>query len=472
MLSLYKSKSKIAVYDNDRPYTYEQVNCTVEKMMSYIHKYNVKKVAMHIEQGFFNYCLEWAAYLSGITFCCYDVDAPLERIKYCNDNFCPDIVVTNNNLEGIQTISFEEMLKSDNCNIPYMENKNEVAYVLFTSGSTGLPKGVMVKRIALENVVFWAKNNYSLDDESIYAQYSKNSFDLSVLDVFLGLSSGATLIPFVGINKLLPGRLIYKYKVTHWHSVPSAFIALQNRRDLNAEILSSIKTIVFCGETLYPQLVNSIFEANAKVNLWNTYGPTEATIFCSAIRIDEKTKKIDAHNSISIGQPITKMQFEIDLGEQEGELLIIGENVAKGYLNNLTHSAFFTKTINGKPKAVYRSGDIVKKENGQYYFVCRKDNQVKIAGNRFDLDEITKVIHKLGYHCVSSILLGNLIYTFIQSVDFLSYTVEEISLELKKILPQYGIPSKIIFLDSLPLNSNGKVDKNKLKEIALSKGEN
>lgn len=472
MLKLYQSEKDIAVYDNDKPYSYAQFNSIVDKMIGYIYKHNIQKVAMLVEQGFFNYCLEWAAYLSGITFCCYDIDAPLERIKYCNQIFNPDIVVSNNILQGIETVCFEEILENNTTKKIARNAINEIAYVLFTSGSTGLPKGVMIKRIALENVVSWAKENYVISNKTVYAQYSKNSFDLSVLDIFLGLSSGATLIPFIGFNKLLPGGMIRKYKINHWHSVPSAFVALQNRHDLTHKTLSSMETIVFCGETLYPQLVNSILEAKPDVTVWNTYGPTEATIFCSAVKMDSQTFRTASHNSISIGRPINKIRFKLDSDTDEGELLIIGETVASGYLNNTDSSPFFDIVIDGVNIPAYHSGDIVKYENEEYYFICRKDNQVKIAGNRFDLDEITKALHTLGFFNVVSILFGNLIYTFIQRIDNLFYSVDELKSKLENFLPHYGIPSRIIFLDTIPLNSNGKVDKNKLKEIALSKGDN
>lgn len=465
MLSLFNSNHDIAVYDNYQSYSYLQVHSVVNKIISYIAINKVKRLAMRIEQGFENYCLEWAAYLSGIIFCCYDIDAPIERVKYCNDNFKPDIVVSNTNLEGIATCKFEDILTNQIVSEKPLDAPNEIAYVLFTSGSTGIPKGVMVKRIALENVVNWARVNYAVDNTTIYAQYSKNSFDLSILDIFLSLSSGAKLVPFIGANKLLPGKMIRECKITHWHSVPSAFIALQNRHELTAQTLSSIKTVVFCGETLYPQLVKNILMNKPNINLWNTYGPTEATIFCSAIQLTQSS------DNISIGKPISQMQFYIEGDSNEGELIIIGENVAKGYINNTDSNVFLTMKINGKTLPAYKSGDIVKCKENLYYFLFRKDNQVKIAGNRFDLDEITIVLNEMGFFSVASIVIGNLIYTFIQKPLKRTIQVSNIETMLKKRLPKYGLPSKIILLDELPLNSNGKIDKTKLKQIAINKGD-
>ena len=471
MLRLYKNSEEIAVCEDNKVFTYQQLNSTVDKMVGYLLAHDLKKVAMATEQGFFNYCLEWACYLSGATFCCYDIDAPIDRIKYCNQIFCPDIVVSDRELKDISTVTFESLLENN-----YRQSKqhfnNEVAYVLFTSGSTGQPKGVMVKRKALENVVLWAKENYSIDSSTVYAQYSKNSFDLSVLDIFLGISLGAKLIPFIGINKLLPGNLIRKYQITHWHSVPSAFIALQNRRDLTSETLASMKNIVFCGETLYTQLAENIFSSNPNVILWNTYGPTEATIFCSAIKLTKDTLQNFSHLNVSIGTPIVPMQFLIDSDSCEGELLIGGENVAIGYINNPDNPSFFEMSSGDSTLPIYRSGDIVKIVNFNYYFVCRKDNQVKVAGNRFDLDEISRVLHKIGFYNVASVLVGKLIVSFIQKQDKQNFSIEQIKVELEQQLPKYGVPTRIILLDEMPLNANGKIDKNKLKEIALSKGDN
>lgn len=472
LLNLYKEAHEAAVYENDKTYSYDEINVIVKKMSSYLVNRKIKKVAMLVEQGAMNYCLEWAAYLSGVTFCCYDIDAPLERILYCNQCFCPDLVVSNKEIEGINTLHFDDLLtETENINFGLLDCKNEVAYVLFTSGSTGQPKGVMIKRVALENVVIWAQKNYHIGVSTVYAQYSKNSFDLSVLDIFLGLSVGAKLVPFIGINKLLPGNLIRKYRISHWHSVPSAFVALQNRHDLTSETLASMKNIVFCGETLYIQLAENIFLSNPNVTVWNTYGPTEATIFCSSVKLTRETLGNFSLLNVSIGVPIEPMQFLIDSDTSEGELLIGGENIALGYINNPENQNFFEMKNGDHTLPIYRSGDIVKLENGNYYFVCRIDNQVKVAGNRFDLDEISRALHKAGYYNVASILVGNSIITFIQPQSGQDIAVEKIKTELEKQLPKYGVPTRILCLNEMPLNANGKIDKNKLKEIALNKGE-
>jgi D-alanine--poly(phosphoribitol) ligase subunit 1 len=271
------------------------------------------------------------------------------------------------------------------------------------------------------------------------------------------------LIPFKGIAKLLPGKLIRESCITHWHSVPSAFRALQNRRELTPETLSSFKTVVFCGETLYVDLAKEILKCNPNIALWNTYGPTEATVFCSALHVTEEKINSFKGPSVSIGQPIDTMYFSLGANTSEGELVLVGENVAKGYINDSDRNKFDSFSVNGKNYPSYRSGDYVRVSGGEYFFICRIDNQVKIRGNRFDMDEITYALQKIGCHGVVSIEQEGEIFTFVCSKNSdCPMSESEMQQYLRDKLPTYGVPYRIMLVDSFPLNTNGKIDKREL----------
>ena len=459
MLSIFNGLNSLSVMGNGTEHTYEELRERTFSISNKLNERHVKRIMIDLPQGFLAYCIMWASYISNVVFCCVNCDLPSNYKSYCIETFKPNLVIRSG--EDIDDIS-DKLL--------FLEEKvqhitEDTAYVLFTSGSTGRPKGISVKRSALENFVEWCSHNYSLSPGDIYGQYSNISFDLGVGDVFFGLATGATMVPIVGLQKLIPGQAIKDKRITFWHSVPSVIDLIIKRGDIEAGFLSSLKEATFCGEPLYPSQVETLLNYNENLRVWNTYGPTETTIFCSAIMINRCNYKEFSHKSVSIGVPITGFEFKyLKNSDKQTELVIYSKYVANGYLNDVENSGFIYDECTGE-SCGFKTGDIVDVFDGNIYFVGRVDSQIKIGGYRVDLNEIDSIIREKTSFASCSVFNQNKIVTFVEDTAFIDANLVLSAIE--ENLPPYYRPSRIKIIPSLPKNINGKYDRKILIENYL-----
>ena len=469
VLSIYKGDGILAVRTAKGEYSYKAFAEKAEALSSSLSQLGVRKILIDLPQCYNAYCLMWAAYLADITFCCINSESPQKYKQYCIDTFAPNIIVDNagkdegeQQIEAIVNGESSALLNLDKQESDSRFSSEKNAYVLFTSGSTGNPKGVAVKRKALENFVLWCKDNYSLSPADVYGQYSNISFDLGVGDVFFGISSGATMIPVTGIYKLVPGEAIKKYNITFWHSVPSVVDLLLQKGDISKEKMASLKEITFCGEALYPSQVEALFSALPNIKIWNTYGPTEATIFCSAISFTCDNYKRFSRNTMAIGVPLSGFSFETAETESGKELIIVGKHVAAGYVGKTEQNNFVFEQQSGDSCA-FCSGDIVELVDGNFYFVGRKDSQIKLNGYRVDLNEIDAVVRRETEYFSCSVFYNSKITTFVEKQAESDLSV--IQQAIAENLPKYYMPSKFMSVSKFPKNQNGKYDKKQLIEL-------
>ncbi len=456
MLRIYNDLRQIAVTENGINYTYDEFIQTVDNIIKVIKNKNVKRILIDLPQCYLGYCIIWASYITNTPFCCINNNLPENYKKYCINTFKPNIVLRS---KGDLVNIPPKMLFPDEEVKLVTEN---TAYVLFTSGSTGTPKGVSVKRSALENFVTWCSGHYSLSSDDVYGQYSNISFDLGVGDVFLGISRGAKMVPITGLQKLLPGQAIKNNKITFWHSVPSVIDLIIKRGDIQSGALSTLKEITFCGESLYPSQVETLFKFNKNLKIWNTYGPTEATIFCSAILLNNENYRDLSDPTVTIGEPIDGFEFQfVENKDNQKELLIYSNYVASGYINDVNNDGFLYNDHTGESYG-FKTGDIVKLVKNKVFFVGRIDSQIKIGGYRVDLNEIDAIIRKKTFFTSCTIFYQNKIITFIEATD--SYNENLVLSVIEENLPNYYKPSKIVVIPNLPKNINGKYDKKKLVE--------
>ncbi len=464
MMSIYcESENLIAVQTNQHQYTYADFLKRVDFFHLVFSANQVKRIVIDLPQSFDAYAIMWAAYLSNATFCCIKYDNPVLYKQKCIRTFQPDLIIDCQLLSECSATNIVSQIVLHPNGYANSFDECKIAYVLFTSGSTGEPKGVMVKRTALEHFVDWCFLHYSLQPGQVYGQYSGISFDLGVGDVFWGLSRGARMIPIVGLNKFIPAQIIKKYKINFWHSVPSVIDMMMKNKSLNSDNLSSVTEFTFCGETLYKSQVEQLFYANPRVTIWNTYGPTEATIFCSAVKLNRDNYAQYSQNTVSIGEPLDGFDFELLPYEGKNELVIRSMYIAAGYLDE-NYVGGFIKSPEESCYSSFQTGDIVKMNNRHLFFVGRKDTQVKINGFRIDLNEIDFTIRKFFNVSACSVLHENEIITMVETTQL---TTEEIIIVLRENLPKYYLPKKIIFTENLPKNSNGKISKRDVLEIAL-----
>lgn len=356
---------------------------------------------------------------------------------------------------------------------------SDPAYIMFTSGSTGFPKGVVISHQNILSFIDWAKVTYDVTTEDAFTNINPMHFDNSVFDFYASLFNGAGLIPIGDNLTRNPKRMIEalnKVSPTIWFSVPSMLVFVLNMRALTMNDLPTLRTVTFGGEGFPKNQLRKLWSFwGERVRFVNVYGPTECTCICSSYEVSEKDLKDD--DLLPLG-PMAKNFYALVLDEDEnevamgsiGELGIGGENVGIGYYNNpeKTDSVFVTDpTKNNSDKIIYKSGDLVKQNvDGMLFFAGRKDNQIKKMGYRIELEEIENALNSITDVFESAVIFVNnqkhrsKIIAFVKS----EIDAKELKEKLKKKLPLYMIPDAYHYVDLLPKNQNGKINRIALKK--------
>jgi len=472
------NNENIAVIEKDKSWTYKEFAEHTLSVCNYLTENKINKIMVCLPQGFHAYTILWGAYLAGVTFCPVTISAPLDRKKYYTSLFKPDIIIGNQSEIFEENIfvtveNYKETANNFSKLVPSQNNPETLAYVIFTSGSTGRPKGVMIERKGLENFLAWSTKEYAVKAGDRWGQFSNLGFDLSICDIFTAILNGATLVPFASqMDKMMPGKSIKNNQITLWHSVPSVIDMLNKAGHLNKETLSTVHTMSFCGERLFPTQLDLLFEANPNLTIYNTYGPTEGTVFCSYLKLTKENYKQYCQNTVCIGKTIQGYEICLtDDKENQNEIVIISDYIGKGYLSSEdetatpTSDAFRTICKNGKTIRAYYTGDFGEVKDENLYFAGRKDAQIKVMGHRIDLSEIDFHLRECGCSANFTTFYQNKIISFFIHK---SYSEEEIRKYLAEKLPAYYLPNIIIRKQEFRYNTNEKIDvKEFLKEINI-----
>ena len=354
-----------------------------------------------------------------------------------------------------------------------------IAYIMFTSGSTGVPKGVAVTHQNVLHLIAWGHERFGVTARDNFANLSPMYFDNSVFDFYVGLFCGAALSPIPRGLLTKPYELVpyvSERGCTIWFSVPSALMYLMAMKAIAPGTLTHLRAIVFGGEG-YPKIelkkLHDRFSGQAI--LVNVYGPTECTCICSAHTLSAEDF-LDLEGLPTLGHLNPNFDHRIlDDGDHDalgGELCLIGPNVAAGYFNDLerTAAAFHTITdANRFMKRMYRTGDLVKMVNGRLHFVGRKDNQIKHMGYRIELEEIENALVRLPEVDQAAVVYQRTQTAYGKLVAYVASTSEVDGKALLKalgnLLPDYMVPSRLTVLPRLPKNANGKVDRQHLRSL-------
>lgn len=344
----------------------------------------------------------------------------------------------------------------------------QTAYILFTSGSTGEPKGVPVSIGSVNAFFKWFRENYDLNEEDKFLQVYELSFDVSVFSFFMPLMCGACcyVLPQEGIKPMKIVDEIRKHEITVCSMVPSVLEYLEKYME---EIsLPSLRYSFFSGDALYHKPAAKWTHCIPNGVIHNFYGPTETTIVCSRYVFDEQRSEKESENGIvPLGKLFRGMEFmrldENKAPSEKGELCLCGTQVIRNYLNNEDEDKF----INIGAKRFYRTGDIVSvNANGDLLFYGRTDNQVKINGYRVELAEVEAAVSRITGHRSIGVFVRKeqRLYVF---MDTETADTKSILKKLSGILPFHMIPYKLIPVREWPMNMNGKVDRPKLLNIYL-----
>lgn len=353
---------------------------------------------------------------------------------------------------------------------------DNLAYVIFTSGSTGRPKGVLNVHRGLMNRIWWMQREYRLGPSDVVLQKTPYGFDVSVWEFVWPLMVGAKLVVAKPGGHRDAGYLtsiVRERGVTTLHFVPSMlryFVDAQGVADC-----TSIRRVICSGEALPYPLAQQFLQVLPGAELHNLYGPTEASIDVTYWQC----KASDPGPTVPIGRPIANTQIHI-LGEgdaplgvgEPGELVIGGVGVARGYLNrpDLTASRFVPDPFSKRPGAtMYRTGDLAsRRPDGAIEYLGRIDHQVKLRGFRIELGEIetTLALHP-DIREAAVVLREHPTTGDKRLVAYVTHregrpTEQDVRQFLRRKLPEYMVPSAVVFLDALPLSQNGKLDRKAL----------
>jgi len=361
----------------------------------------------------------------------------------------------------------------------------DLAYILFTSGSTGNPKGVMLSHLNSLTFVNTAHDFFRITPEDRFSNICPLHFDMSVVDLFVAFKAGATVVIIPETTAVFPvklAELIDKNRISVWNSVPSALSLLASYKNLEAHDLSSLRLILFAGEQFPLKYLRRLQQLIPQARFCNMYGQTEAN---SSTYFWVDPLPADAKASLPIGKPLPNFDvFALDeQGKritgpgQEGELYVRASTVAAGYWGEpeKTEKAFVKNPLNPDVgERVYKTGDLVHLDaGGNYVFLGRKDHMIKSRGYRIEIGEIETVLcsHQDITNAVvipiPDEMIGNRIAALIVPAAPGKITREDVLQYCAQQLPKYMIPEIIEFRDSLPSTSSGKVDRKQLSDIGM-----
>jgi len=354
------------------------------------------------------------------------------------------------------------------------------AYLLFTSGSTGVPKGVPISQGNVRSYVDYVCRRYNVNEHDRFSQQFDLTFDLSAHDMLVCWERGAALYCVPERSVMAPAKFIRDHQLTMWFSVPSVAGLLSKMRMLSPGCFPSLRCSLFCGEPLPAAYAQSWQEAAPNSIVENLYGPTEATIAIAHYRWEsEKSPKECVNGIVPIGRIFEGQQFrvtnsqgeEVPVGEA-GELCLSGSQVTNSYWNNPAKTQKQFVRLPGAGEQIwYRTGDLVKQdEAGNLCYLSRIDHQIKIRGYRVELQEIEAVLRRVcGTEQVVSVpwpvANGSAqgVVAFVSGVQRLDQ--ERVLASCGDVLPDYMVPKKIYLIDELPLNQNQKIDRGKLATL-------
>ena len=434
---------------------------------------------------------------SGSPYVPMDYAVPLARFCATAKNLCPTAVITDaSGKEKLDTLGldipiliFDELVTvdADHAAIDRVLNTAtdlDAAYIMYTSGSTGTPKGVTISHRAVLDYTKWLTDTFDISKDSIIGMQSAFHFDNSVFDMFAALYVGCTTVIIPEVLFMYPEKLFdyleeQEISIIFW--VPTVMISVANSGVLSKKRLSKLRLILFAGEVMPIRQLNDWIESYPDRKFVNMYGPTEATDIVLYYVVD---RKFSPGETLPIGIPCANMKALIldadgkpcKQGEQ-GELLISGSGIASGYWNSpdITEKAFIQNPLNNKYRDIlYRTGDLVyMADDGNIMFCGRADSQIKLRGNRIELGDIeaaAAAMDNIKNCCAMFSHETEEIFLFLETDAVI--VQRKFNMELKKVLPAYMIPQKIISMQSFPHTPSGKIDRQLLKKDYITERNN
>ncbi|MCG7339450.1 D-alanine--poly(phosphoribitol) ligase subunit DltA [Staphylococcus sp. ACRSN] len=468
--------NQIAIKHNDETLTYSDLSRYSNKCADMISN-TTKPVVIYGHMSPFMIVGMIGAIKAGCGYVPIDTSIPQDRIDAIIRKVNPEYIINTTNqddmFQNLNLINVKAIVNYKE--VDYFESRmraKDIAYIIFTSGSTGEPKGVQIAYDSLNEFIDWMVKLNQLGDKQQWLNQAPFSFDLSVMAIYPCLATSGTLnlVDKAMINKpKLLNEMLLESSINVWVSTPSFMEMCLMLPTLEENKYSSLKEFFFCGEVLAHRTAKMLKQKFPSAYIYNTYGPTEATVAVTSILINDEI--LNTYNPLPVGE--ARPETVLSLSDNQ-ELIITGNAISKGYLSDPEKTNEVFKIINDRRN--YYTGDKASYRDGYWFINGRLDFQIKLNGYRMEIEEIefqlrqsqlirdavvipnyreNKVTHINAVVIKADHIVGN---------EDEQQLIHDIKSELKQHLPDYMIPKRLMFTDRLPLTNNGKLDRKQIAE--------
>ena len=462
-----------AVDDADGEVSYEELvslACRVAGTLGSVTENPCPRVLIALCPSRRAYAAMVGSLVAGGTFCPVDLAGPEGRNATICEAFAPDVVFFERTVPSflsalpITTPRVDLLKQLRQAEADPSTERSDVAYVVFTSGSTGRPKGVKMGRRGFSHFLGVAKTYFGLSPGERWGQFSNLGHDLGVMDVFMAVTQGGTLVPLSDAERHIRQAVAIRDKrLAVWQSVPGVLEFMIRANQLTAEFLAPLRVMSFCGDALRAQQLDALLSARPDLHVFNTYGTTETTGFNTLNHLTSGNflESCDA-GAVAIGEDVQGWSIHLRGGDSadEGQIVVASEFLSLGYWRDeeRTQAAFRQVQFGDRtPQRCYFTGDFGIRRNGRLYCSGRMDRQVKIQGERIELEEVDGLLREAGFSAAYTIVKDGELHAFVESTR--SIDQEQVRDYLQKSLPFQAIPRAVHALPSLPRNQNGKIDR-------------